>query len=160
RLSLRKRMGSIYCWPLRGGKYHHFLLTFPQSFYKSEESYLIYPDPTVLPRENQTQENREALEDFDVPEGHRVLSRAKGPTCTQGYAVTWEGARRLLFQIGIEPVDAPVDLEIMGHCSWGQLRCLEVNPTLFGYYRGEGPGTKMSDNEPREGVTPVENPMG
>ena len=89
-----------------------------------------------------------------------MLSRAKAPTCLQGYAVTRQGAARLLYQIGVEEIDAAVDLEVLWHCHWGQLRCLEVNPALIGKYRPRGPGWKMSDNEFKEDVTEVENPLG
>ena len=100
--------------------------------------------------------------DFDVPNGHRVLSRTKGPTCTMGYALTSEGAARLLYQIGVDMVSDPVDLEIMWHCEWRLLRALEVNPALVGLYRSPGPTFKQSDiNTSKNGRQgELENPIG
>ena len=105
--------------------------------------------------------DRQVLADFDVPKGHRVLSRAKGPTCTRGYAVTREGAARLLYQIGVDVVSAEVDLEIMWHCEDKELRSLEVNPALIAEYRAAGPFSKVSDINDYDGTsTEVENPIG
>jgi hypothetical protein len=133
-------------------------------FNRSEESYLIYPDPTVMTPEKQTHTNRQVLADFDVPVGHRVLSNAKFPICTMGYAVTRHGAARLLYNFGVDHLDAPIDIEIGAACSSGILRCLEVNPALVGVYRAEGTGTKNSDiavlPPDSEEVMPTENFMG
>jgi len=117
-------------------------------FNKSEESSYIYPDDTVLPRKDLTSWDQDVLEDFDVPEGHRVLTRAKGPGCTQGYAVTREGAARLMFMRGLQWLGDPIDLEIMWLCHWLNIRCLEVSPVLVGIYvRDNEPGNRISDND-------------
>ena len=124
---------------------HVSLLTFQKFFNKSEETYLIFPDATALPPHEWTWTDTHILHEFDVPEGHRLLTRAKGPTGTQGYAVTREGAARLMYQIGFDTVSEPVDLEIMWHCQHRLLRTLEVNPALFGPYSPKGPALKQSD---------------
>jgi hypothetical protein len=79
-----------------------------------------------------------------------------------GYALTQQGAARLLYQIGVDDVSAPVDLEIMWHCEWRLLRALEVNPALFGLYRAPGPTWRQSDINPSQNGQDgeLENPMG
>ena len=79
-----------------------------------------------------------------------MLSRSKGPTGLQGYAVTREGAARLLYLIGVVGVARPVDLEVRWLCYWRHLSCLEVTPPLIGLYVGEGPPSKISDNNSPE----------
>lgn len=144
--------------------FHSQLNLIPQDhFNKEEEWYVIYPDPTVLPPEQQTSTDRQVLSEFDVPEGHRVLSRAKGPVCTMGYAVTHQGAQRLLYKFSVERMAGPIDIEIMFACAERSLRCLAVNPTLIGVYRAPGPSRKVSDinvlTDPNA-VQDGENPMG
>lgn len=132
-------------------------------FNKDEESYVIYPDPTVLPPEQQTSTDRQVLSELDVPEGHRVLSRAKGPVCTMGYAVTLQGAQRLLYKFSLERMSGPIDIEIMIACAERSLQCLAVNPTLIGVYRAPGPSRKYSDIEVSmdpNALQDGENPMG
>jgi hypothetical protein len=114
--------------------------------------------------EKQTPTNRQVLGDFDVPVGHRVVSNAKFPICAMGYAVTRHGAARLLYNFGVDHLDAPIDIEIGAACSSGVLRCLEVNPALVGVYRAEGTGKKNSDiavlPDSAEEIMPTENFMG
>jgi len=132
-------------------------------FNKSRDSHFIYPDPTVLPPENQTETDRKVLTAFDVPPGHRVLSHAYTPICTMGYAVTQKGAQRMLYKFGLSKLGQPIDIEIMVACQVGELRCLEVNPSLIGVYRPGGKSAKVSDilaqAEP-DAEIPRQNPMG
>jgi hypothetical protein len=121
------------------------ILIVQQRFNKEEESYFIYPDTTVLPADNQTETDRQVLTDFGVPEGHRVLSRAKGPVCIMAYAVTHQGAQRLLYKSSVEKLSGPADVEIMVACIEKSIRCLTVNPALMGVYRAPGPSRKISD---------------
>lgn len=120
-------------------------------FNKSEESYYVYPDPTVDDM-NRTKTDNEILGDFDVPDGHRVLSRANRPICTMGYALTHKGAQRLLYRLGLSQLTAPLDVEFANACGEGVIECLEINPPLIGVYREVGPRSKESDIKPREGM--------
>src|SRR5271170_1520899 len=108
-------------------------------FNESEESYMIYSDPTVLPPENQTTTSRQVLGDFNVPPGHRVISRGIKPICIMGYGLTLRGAEKLLHRFTVESLGSPLDIEIMIACDEQTLRCLEVNPALVGVYRAAGP---------------------
>ena len=89
-----------------------------------------------------------------------MLSRSKGPTGTLGYAVTREGAARLLYLIGVLGLTLPVDLEIMWLCYWHRLRCLEVSPPLIGLYIEPGYGSKASDISSIYSLPEFENPIG
>jgi hypothetical protein len=109
--------------------------------------------------------SQQVLENFDVPEGHRLLNRAHNPMCTMGYAVTSLGAQRLLYRTSVVGIESPVDYEISKACIKKEIRCLEVNPPLFGQYHHGGPAGKVSDNEDDSEYNPnisrgKVNPMG
>jgi hypothetical protein len=110
-----------------------------------------------------TDTNRQVLDDFDVPDGYRVLSRAYKPVCIMGYAVTLKGAERLLYKFGLKNLAGPLDIEIMCACDDRSLSCLEINPALVGVYRSGGASGKVSDidisSEP-EAPSPLYAPMG
>lgn len=133
-----------------------------------EESYFIYSDPTVLPPANQSEWDRQTLEEFRVPDGHRLLNRAQNPLCTMGYAVTNIGAQKLLYYLSLGEITRAVDIEIARLCVGRSLRCLEVNPPLIGLYRPAGSVRKISDNIEKEDDNEAkqkwrsarENPMG
>ena len=92
------------------------------------------------------------------------MSRAKGPVCILGYAVTQEGAQRLLYKYSLERMAGPLDVELMVGCASGTIRCLAVNPNLVGVYRAPGPLLKVSDIDVPSDSKNVqhsgENPMG
>jgi hypothetical protein len=122
---------------------------------------MIYSDPTVLPPENQTKTNRQVLNDFNVPPGHRVISRGVKPICIMGYGLTLLGAEKLLHRFNVESLKGPLDIEMMVACDERTLRCLEVNPALIGVYRAAGPASKNSDiAKSGDGQTGEDNPMG
>jgi hypothetical protein len=66
--------------------------------------------------------------------------------CTLAYAVTSLGAQRLLYRFSVLGIDEAIDAEISRACISRQLRCLEVNPPLFGQFHEQGPARKFSDN--------------
>lgn len=80
-----------------------------------------------------------------------------------GYAVTLEGAQRLLYKFSLERLGGPVDVEIMVACDDRSLRCLEVNPALIGVFRSRGPWAKVSDimeNSDPNAIHDEDNPIG
>jgi len=66
--------------------------------------------------------------------------------CTLAYAVTSLGAQRLLYRMSVVGFDEAIDAEISRECISRRLRCLEVNPPLFGQFHEQGPARKFSDN--------------
>lgn len=63
--------------------------------------------------------------------------------CTQGYAVSQMGARRLLHYIAVRGLDAPFDVMMANYCDLPELAddrgaCLTTQPPLIGQYRAAG----------------------
>jgi hypothetical protein len=79
-----------------------------------------------------------------------------------GYALTHEGAKRLLYKYSVKQMGGPIDIEIMLGCEGRTIQCLEVNPALIGLFREAGPRMKWSDidNTTPEEWMPRDNPMG
>jgi hypothetical protein len=79
-----------------------------------------------------------------------------------GYALTHEGAQRLLYKYSVKQMSGPIDIEIMVGCEGKSIRCLEVNPALIGVFREAGPSKKLSDIDTSGSDTwlPRDNPMG
>lgn len=67
----------------------------------------------------------------------RVLLPVFNALCTQGYAVTREGAMRLLYNVGGPGgiLDAPVDMVMADRMQKGLLKGYITLPTVFGQYK-------------------------
>lgn len=62
----------------------------------------------------------------------RVIAPSWYPVCTVGYAVTQQGAQKLLHTIGNEEgLGAPVDLAMISRIQSGHLKSLTVVPPLI-----------------------------
>jgi len=69
----------------------------------------------------------------NIREGYRVIQRAKMPVCTFGYAVTREGAQKVLEFAGRGQFEA-FDVAISNGCRTAKLDCLIVNPEVMHHY--------------------------
>ncbi|EKG19535.1 hypothetical protein MPH_03399 [Macrophomina phaseolina MS6] len=82
-----------------------------------------------------------------LPDYTRSVMRSPGPTCTYAYAVTRQGAQRILELAG-NGGGAAFDNEIGAACSKGEkkggLRCVSVAPELFHHQRAIGKDGKDS----------------
>lgn len=85
------------------------------------------------------------------PTHARVAGYAVEQTCTYAYAVTQQAARRILFDLGLERLNQPIDMMLRDWCE-GKFpeqgpprRCIGVMPSLFESYRREGPTQGDSD---------------
>jgi hypothetical protein len=56
------------------------------------------------------------------------------------------GRPALLYRLSVVGIQEAIDSEISKACISRQLRCLEVNPPLFGQFHERGPARKFSDN--------------
>jgi len=67
----------------------------------------------------------------------RMLTISKGWACTHGYAITREGAMRLLYNVGGpgHELDRPVDLVIFEQISRGALKSFAALPSLVGQWK-------------------------
>ncbi|WPH02260.1 Hypothetical protein R9X50_00511600 [Acrodontium crateriforme] len=90
------------------------------------------------------------------PDYTRVVSRARVNTCTLGYALSQQGARRMLYELGLHKMTGTTDMMFRSVCDGVDGRdlmtCLTVQPQLFQHHRAVGPKTKFSDiNEDESG---------
>ncbi|TAQ89500.1 hypothetical protein B7494_g2160 [Chlorociboria aeruginascens] len=101
-----------------------------------------YPDHTVP----QTQYLRTLSGVDDVKEQYanhtRVVHHVSHAICSLGYAVTQNGARKILREIGLRAMDGPYDILLRYFCegSFGRdyHNCLTVSPSLFFHHRPAG----------------------
>lgn len=73
-----------------------------------------------------------------VPEGNkRILGLSRGWACTHGYAVTREGAMRLLYNIGGpgRGLDQPMDLLLFDQMRRGLLKSFVATPNIISQWK-------------------------
>lgn len=112
---------------------------------------VITPDETVpekqyLPMRFENTEWQRDLESY--PPHTRIVTRAMGGICTLAYAVSQQGARKLLYELSLNRLDAPYDLALMGTCENNRdthFTCLGVLPAVFQHHRPAGPMHSYSD---------------
>lgn len=98
--------------------------------------YVAYKDPTVLPFEKYRNINKHIT--TQLKEGQRAVHFSAGPICTWAYAVSANGARKLLAEAS-EGHGGAYDLMLMNRCKDERLRCITVNMELFdSYHPAEG----------------------
>ncbi|RMJ21493.1 glycosyltransferase family 25 protein [Aspergillus sp. HF37] len=65
-----------------------------------------------------------------------------GSICSLAYAVSKRGARRLLYELGVNRFDSPFDIMLRDVCEGTNNRsrgvCLTVQPPLFNHHRPAG----------------------
>nr|POE75491.1 hypothetical protein CFP56_53603 [Quercus suber] len=84
----------------------------------------------------------------EYPDHTRVVSRARYSTCVLGYAVSQQGARRLLYELGLHKMSGPFDLALRHLCDGDgrdRMTCLAVQPELFNHHRPVGHKSGFSD---------------
>ena len=83
--------------------------------------------------------NRDLYKSY--PHHTRAVHRAAENVCTLAYAVTLPAARRILYELSINKIDASMDLMLRNVCE-GEGRtmrtCLTVQPQLFQHHRPKG----------------------
>jgi hypothetical protein len=81
----------------------------------------------------------------------RFVYRADMGCCLYGYAVSYNGARRILGSLSVDHLEAPVDNAMSDLCAGAQgyprIDCLAPFPNLIGTYRQAGSSTRDSDIE-------------
>ncbi|QIW97151.1 hypothetical protein AMS68_002669 [Peltaster fructicola] len=85
----------------------------------------------------------------DYPAHSRVVFRTGGNVCTLAYALTNAGARRLLYELGVQALQGAIDTELDSWCRGRSGRsmhtCLTVGPQYFQHHRPAGRWGSMSD---------------
>ncbi|KAJ5116432.1 hypothetical protein N7456_000780 [Penicillium angulare] len=88
-----------------------------------------------------------------IPEGKRGVYWSSNPVCSFAYALTHEGARKVLELTGAGQGEA-FDVKMMGECKIGNLKCISVVPeVIHQYFPAEGYGVK-SLKDIGDGETP------
>ncbi|QSZ32297.1 hypothetical protein DSL72_001871 [Monilinia vaccinii-corymbosi] len=88
----------------------------------------------------------EDLQAYKAEDHQRVIHRAHTPYATAGYMVTLEGARRILYQLGLHQQTAPVDIDLLEALHRRDLNGLIVVPPLMAQYKTDD-AAKNSDIE-------------
>lgn len=143
-----------YCgdWPLTEKEHPGYVdMTHPPR--------VLYPDPTVANLEDTKEVFRSYLHDTGYPSvlaradnatqqddaiftRQRLLSVGLGPVCTNAYAVSQRGARRLLYRAS-RGIQFQIDVALSIWCRHAGLRCLVVVPAAMGQW-------KMKDNRAKD----------
>ncbi|KAK5936647.1 hypothetical protein PMZ80_011112 [Knufia obscura] len=115
-------------------------------FPETNAAVLYQNDNTVAPIKYQ--ESWDANEPSplkDLPEHTRVYTTVSEGVCSLAYAVSQQGARKLLFALGLRRLTMPFDLMLREWCQGntevpGYLpKCISVLPQLFDHHRRVGP---------------------
>ncbi|KAF6821446.1 glycosyltransferase family 25 protein [Colletotrichum plurivorum] len=106
-------------------------------------------DVTVAPKKNLWTFNIPFTLKESYPEHTRAVHHAQEGVCTLGYAVSQQGARRLLHEVALKDVGDAVDILLRFFCEGAKGRkphnCLTTQPALFHHHRAAGPMSSMSD---------------
>ncbi|OJJ52371.1 hypothetical protein ASPSYDRAFT_62883 [Aspergillus sydowii CBS 593.65] len=88
-------------------------------------------DTTVCPAESYTG----SIQSINsLPERHRVVFYSQMPICSFAYALSRQGARNVLLDIGTGN-DEAFDIALMNGCRERGLNCITVFPELFHHYK-------------------------
>lgn len=98
-----------------------------------EDSYetVIFQDPTVCPHSKYLGWAKQYIE--RLPDYHRAVYRSFNPVCSFAYALSKEGARKVLQYMGASQGEA-FDVKMMETCKAHQLSCISVVPEVIHQY--------------------------
>ncbi|KAI9806597.1 MAG: hypothetical protein M1825_006054 [Sarcosagium campestre] len=107
-------------------------------------TYVIYDDPTV-PDFNHVSEPDFNLTDW--PEYTRLVHHSWGPICSFAYALSYSGAQKLLYHLGVNELTAPYDNALALMCRYLTLdmKCISATPEYMFHHRARGLKSKDSD---------------
>ena len=96
--------------------------------------YVIPNDETVLSWRRRVGLDKKVHEQY--PGRDRVIHHAMGPICTFAYAVSLQGARKILYHIGLQDLGLSFDNLLAKFCD--HHRCLTSQPAYFSHFRAQG----------------------
>ena len=120
--------------------------------------FVIPHDPTVEPsgmRTNVDHSHYTTWENASPPDFQtRLVAPLRDAICTAGYAISLEGAKKVLYHMSMVPYDAPVDWGYSDMCrdQKSGFICVGSFPQLIGNHRPLGDSSKYSDIETIEGT--------
>lgn len=121
------------------------------------EIFVIENDETVPLLQNMDAgDGRDMLAQLGLPEHTRIVHRMEDPICTFGYAVSYQGARKILYSLSVGGLAWNFDNALSWWCTdqtraWSQ-ECIGVTPTLFSHHRVKSSISRNSDNFEDQGV--------
>ncbi|KAM3418993.1 hypothetical protein BST61_g4950 [Cercospora zeina] len=81
----------------------------------------------------------------------RVVHRARMNVCSLAYGISQQGARRLLYELGIKKLNGAMDIMMREACDGdagiARHNCLTVQPQLFQHHRPAGSRSRFSEIE-------------
>lgn len=126
--------------------------TSPPADQEGSSYYVIEDDPTVAPmgRRHALWHGKPRRPEFDS-NNTRVIFRPGYGVCLTGYAVSYEGARKILAALSLTPTNKAIDRKIGQMCGGlpGEppFKCIAVYPPYFSMHRAAGPMSRDSDIE-------------
>lgn len=139
----------------------------------SRPPFVAYEDRTIANSEDTSHQIRELLQfyNYSLPYRkdlknrkehdkvyHRLVTVSNRPVCTNAYAISRQGALRLLYQLSRE-LAMPIDLQIARLSKDSKLRSFSLTPSIFGQWKTKDAGLKNSDNElDRKGAVQKDDP--
>ncbi|OLL24578.1 Procollagen galactosyltransferase 1 [Neolecta irregularis DAH-3] len=92
----------------------------------------IYKDPRVPEPDAQSFFHRTILQEFGTqPQGERLVMKLNHAICLLGYAVTRQGAMKLIHHLGMFPLEGPIDVHIALLQDRGLIHGYSVVPPFF-----------------------------
>lgn len=129
----------------------HCGMQFPSSGQNSiPKGRVIYADDETAPEKRYMYSLAQPFTLLDVyPEHTRAVHHVQEGVCSLAYAVTQQGARRMLQEIALKDVSDPFDILLRFFCEGEKGRrrhtCLTSQPALFNHHRRAGPDSAQSD---------------
>ena len=107
-----------------------------------EIPHVVYEDPTMLRYTNLHPFTTSLLTALSVPEQHRILHKSKWPLCSFGYAVTRNGAKRIISDVAPAKEDLSRNLHaydsaLLAGCRDTDMKCYSLNPEVFHHMEGK-----------------------
>ncbi|KIV88243.1 hypothetical protein PV10_07945 [Exophiala mesophila] len=119
-----------------------------------QEFWVIENDFTVPPPSHRNSRWRQTHVPDEVTHNDtRLFFRAYAGMCLYGYAVTYEGARKMLSSMSVQPRNQPVDQSVSDMCRGKMAKgfdCYAVWPPLMSTHRAAGYTSQDSDINPHE----------
>jgi len=108
--------------------------------------YAIENDPTVPPIKHRVNEV-DTPDMGEFSDTTRIVYTASSGFCMYGYAVSYQGAQKLLYHLSLQPYFEAVDLSIQRMCgdTSYNFTCISIFPQLFNSHRAAGSMEKDSD---------------
>ena len=103
--------------------------------------HVVFGDPTLPHYTDLHPFTASLLTAFMIPERHRVLHKSKWPLCSFGYAVTRNGAKKILTEVAPPKEDLSRNLHaydsaLLAGCRDTPLKCYSLNPEVFHHMEG------------------------